>query len=117
MLSLPIAAALAFAPAQQDPAKAKQELEPAEVAKVLSISEMQYVNLQGKTVTVPARNVVEIRVLQAGAEGVQLELLYDNGDYSLIHAQAMHVLRNLGATREVRLVRSGETSMRFPNLP
>ena len=48
---------------------------------------------------------------------VRLELLYDNGDYSMIDAQALHLLRNGASTREVRLVRSRQDNMRFPRLP
>ena len=47
----------------------------------------------------------------------RLELLYENGDYSLIDAQAMHILRKSGSTRDVRLVRTQRSVMRFPRLP
>lgn len=114
-LSLPIAAALAFTPAQtpQDPKPAQD----GEVTNVLSITELQYVTLQGKTMNVPARNVVEIRMFDGQNQHIRLELLYDNGDYSLIDAQAMHLLRNGGGSRDVRLIRTEGTSMRFPRLP
>jgi len=114
LLSLPIAAALAFAPAQQDP---KQDQGPTEVTSVQSVSELQYVTHQGKTMSVPARNVVEIRMFDSATDNVLLELLYDNGDYSFISAQAMHLLRNRGSTREVRLIRTQPNGMRFPVLP
>lgn len=117
LLSLPIAAALAFAPAKQDPKKPEVDANPAESTAVLSISELQYVTQQGKTVNVPARNVVEIRMFDGQNDHIRLELLYDNGDYSLIDAQAMHLLRNGGGTRDVRLVRTEGTTMRFPRLP
>jgi hypothetical protein len=48
---------------------------------------------------------------------LRLELLYENGDYSLIQAQGFHLLRNGGSSREVRLVRGKSTRMRFPRLP
>ena len=44
-------------------------------------------------------------------------MLYENGDYSLIDAQSMHILRKSGSTRDVRLVRTQRTMMRFPRLP
>lgn len=114
LLSLPIAAALAFTPARtvQDP-----QPKPDGESNVLSITELQYVTLQGKTMNVPARNVVEIRMFDGQNQHIRLELLYDNGDYSLIDAQAMHLLRNGGGSRDVRLVRTDGKSMRFPRLP
>ena len=116
LLSLPLAAALAFVP--QDP-RGAQDPQPAaaENGVVASLSEMQYIDLQGKTVVVSARNVVEIRVFDDHPQHLRLELVYDNGDYSLIDAQALHLLRNGSSTREVRLVRSGRDGMRFPRLP
>ncbi|MCK5942411.1 MAG: hypothetical protein KAI24_10610 [Planctomycetes bacterium] len=114
-LSLPIAAALAFAPSQsgsQDP----QDPKPENIV-VLPISEVQYVDLQGTLKVVPARNVVEVRVFDDQPHSVRLELLYENGDYSLIDAQAMHILRKNGASRDVRLVRTQRSTMRFPRLP
>lgn len=116
-LSLPIAAALAFVPAKQDPQKPADEVVPAESTAILSISELQYVTQQGKTMNIPARNVVEIRMFDGQNDHIRLELLYDNGDYSLIDAQAMHLLRNGGGTRDVRLIRTGGSAMRFPRLP
>lgn len=115
-LSLPIAAALAFSPFQ--PASAQDPQDPdAEKVAVLPISELQYVDRQGNKNVVPATNVVEIRVFDDQAESVRLELLYENGDYSLIDAQAMHILRKSGSTRDVRMVRTQRAMMRFPRLP
>ncbi|MEC7724491.1 MAG: hypothetical protein VYD05_03175, partial [Planctomycetota bacterium] len=115
-LSLPIAAALAFAPAPARPGQDPQDPAPENI-KILSISDLQYVDQQGNKKTVPAANVVEIRLFDDHADSVRLELLYDNGDYSLIDAQAMHILRKNGSTRDVRLVRTQRATMRFPRLP
>ncbi|HIE68881.1 MAG TPA: hypothetical protein EYP98_01270 [Planctomycetes bacterium] len=117
ILLLPIVAALAFVPAKQDPQKPKDAAAATEVVTVLSISELHYVTLQGKTMKVPARNVVEIRMFDGQNDHIRLELLYDNGEYSLIDAQAMHLLRSGGGKRDVRLIRTTGTSMRFPQLP
>ena len=119
-LSLPIAAALAFSPMQaapQDPQKPTDPNKPAELTTVISLTELQYIDLQGKTTSVSARSVVEIRMFDGMNDHIRLELLYDNGDYSLIDAQAMHLLRQGGTTRDVRLVRGAATAMRFPRLP
>jgi hypothetical protein len=119
-LSLPIAAALAFAPvhsAPQDPQNPSDPNKPDEVATILSLSELQYKDMQGKMTNVSARSVVEIRMFDGMNDHIRLELLYDNGDYSLIDAQAMHLLRQGGTTRDVRLVRSASSAMRFPQLP
>lgn len=121
-LSLPIAAALAFAPynatvlqgASQDP---QESAEPKEVVAITPMSELQYTNLQGKTTVVSARTVVEIRMWDDAYENVQLELIYENGDYSRITAQAIHVIRNGASTRDVRLVRCSREDMRFPRMP
>lgn len=122
LLSLPLVAALAMAPrspqepAPQDP-QAASPATPAEHVVIVQLSEMQYTDLQGKTTVVPARNVVEIRLLDDGGERVRIELTYDNGDYSLIETQALHLLRNGPTAREVRLVRCHTAAMRFPRLP
>ena len=115
-LSLPIAAALAFAPS---PASVFQDPQDPnlETVTVMPIAELQYVDMQGKKHVVPSTSVVEIRVFEEQAHSVRLELLYDNGDYSLVDAQAMHLLRKSGTTRDVRLVRSKQAAMRFPRLP
>lgn len=115
-LSLPIAAALAFAPS---PSSVAQDLQDPtlETVKVMPIAELQYVDLQGEKHVVPSTNVVEIRVFEEQTQSVRLELLYDNGDYSMVDAQAMHLLRKNGPTRDVRLVRSKRAAMRFPRLP
>ena len=115
-LSIPIAAALAFAPTPSVTTQDPQEPKPENI-KVTSISELRYIDQQGVEKTVPAANVVEIRVFDDHAHSVRLELLYENGDYSLIDAQAMHVLRKNGSTRDVRLVRTQRSKMRFPRLP
>ena len=70
--------------------------------------------MQGITTVVNARNVVEIRILEDVPQGIRLELFYETGDYSLIDAQAFHLLRNGGSTREVKLVRGKQARMRFP---
>lgn len=117
-LSLPIAAALAFAPNQapQDP----QPNEPQavqEATSVISLSELQVKDLQGNTSIISARTVVEIRMFDGMTDHIRVELLYENGDYSLIDAQAIHLLRNGGGTRDVKLVRTEQQRMRFPRLP
>ena len=121
LLSLPIVAALAFVPRQdpqdpQQPAKPEQAEAPVEVVQIMPISELRYTDMQGSLQTVSSRTVVEIRLFQNVTDRIRLELTYDNGDYSLIEAQAIHVLRS-GSTRDVRLVRTTNANMRFPKLP
>lgn len=111
LLPLPLVAALAMVP--QDP----QVSADADATTVVSISDLQYVSLQGTMTTVSARSVVEIRFLEDHKEHIRLELLYENGDYSLVDAQAFHLLRSGGSSREVRLVRGKQARMRFPKLP
>jgi hypothetical protein len=120
LLSLPMAAALAFAPLNstpQDPQASVDPNKPVEESAIVSLAELRYKDMQGKMTTVSARTVVEIRIFDGMNDHIRLELLYDNGDYSLIDAQAMDLLRQGGTTRDVRLVRSASKAMRFPRLP
>jgi hypothetical protein len=114
LLPVPVVAALAMVP--QDPQPVAAAADPTEQSATAQITELQYVNLQGNPHVVTARQVVEIRFVEDHGEHIRLELLYENGDYSLIHAQAFHLLRNGPSAREVRLVRSKQSKMRFPKL-
>lgn len=111
LIPVPLVAALSMMPQGQD----KQA--PDEAAAVVQLSELRYTTRDGATQAVSARSVVEIRVLTDLAPGIRLELVYDNGDYSMIDAEAFHLLRNVGSTREVKIVRCKAAQMRFPRLP
>ena len=117
-LSLPIAAALAFTPNNtapqepQNPANA-QKIE----SSIISLSELQVQDMGGETLRISARRVVEIRMFEDIADHVRVEVLYENGDYSMIAGQSMHLLRRGDGTRDVKLIRTKLTSMRFPRLP
>lgn len=122
LLLLPFVAALTMVPQDPQPpaAQVPQAAPPggSEPTTIVTITELQYLSLQGTPVSVPARNVVEIRLLEEFQQHVRLELLYDNGDYSLLATQGFHLLRNNGgSSREVRLVRGKQANMRFPRLP
>ncbi len=112
LLPVPVVAALAMVPQDPQPVAA----DAVDQAMNATISELQYVNLQGNPHVVSARAVVEIRFVEDHTDHIRLELIYENGDYSLIDAQAFHLLRNGGSAREVRLVRSKQARMRFPKL-
>jgi len=112
-LLLPVPFLLALAMMPQGPQN-PGDPSLADVVSVLPISELNYVNPQGGTTVVSARNVVEIRVLEDVPNSIRLELFYENGDYSLVETQGFHLLRNNGGTREVRLVRGKQARMRFP---
>ncbi len=88
-----------------------------DISTILRVSEMQYVDLQGKTSVIPSRNVFEVRMLEDTQQGIRLEILYDNGDYSMVDAQALHVLRSGRDPMDVRFVRSRRSRLRFPKLP
>lgn len=111
LLPVPLVAALAMVP--QSPGTQA----PDDPATIATISELQYVNLQGTTASISARNVVEIRLFEDCVDTIRMELVYENGDYSQISAQAVHLLRNGSGTREVKLVRGKLARMRFPRLP
>ncbi|MEO6595177.1 MAG: hypothetical protein ABIP94_10535, partial [Planctomycetota bacterium] len=80
LLPVPVLAALAMVP--QDP---QNPGDPALIDQVaiMPLSELQYTSIQGTTNVVSARNVVEIRLFDDHEHAIRLELLYDNGDYSL----------------------------------
>lgn len=100
----------------QDPAApAAAAAAPADVSAIVRMSELQYMNTQGTMITVPSRNVLEIRLLE-DSPGIRLELTYENGDYSLIDAQSFHILRQGVNVQEVRLTRSGAGRMLFPKV-
>lgn len=113
LFAVPIAAAFAMTP--QDPKPT--ETSGADLVTICTIAELQYTPLHGAPVTVPARNVVEVRLLEDAGEHLRLELVYENGDYSLQTVQGFHLIDNGTGSREVRLVRGPASRMRFPRLP
>jgi hypothetical protein len=113
LLPVPLALLL-LAMMPQEPQAAE---DPADVSSVMRVSELQYIDHQGKTNVIPSRNVFEVRLLEGTERGMRIEVLYDNGDYSMISAQALHVLRSGRDAMDVRFVRSAPARMRFPKLP
>lgn len=117
LLPVSVVAAIAMVPQEPQPPQAQSAPQSTEQVNIVTMSDLQYVNMQGVSTTVAARTVVEIRLLEECSQHIRLELIYDNGDFSLLDVQAFHLLRNGSATREVRLVRSKVDRMRFPRLP
>ncbi|MBX3462641.1 MAG: hypothetical protein KF830_05690 [Planctomycetes bacterium] len=116
LLPIPLVAAVTFVPGAAPP-QGPEKPAGDDVTAVVQLSELHYTTPDGVSKVVPGRSVVEIRVLTDAESHIRLELLYDNGDYSLIDALAMHLLRNRGGSHEVRLVRGRSEKMRFPRLP
>lgn len=116
---LPVAAVATVAMVPQDPEPAAPHANAqsaTEQTAIVAISELHYFPLLGgdKTV-VPAKNIVEIRLIEGQGTNIRLELSYENGDYSLVDARAFHLLRNTGeSSRPVKLVRGSADGMRFP---
>jgi len=110
LIAVPVLAAIAMVPQGESVATP-----PTEISHVVSISELQYRTPDGKTTTVSAKNVVEIRLIDDITDNIRLELYYENRDYSLVEVVGFDLLRSGGVTREIRLVRGQQTSMRFPN--
>lgn len=113
LFAVPIAAAIAMAP--QDPQPSDTAI--ADIVTIRTISELQYTPLGGASVSVPARSVVEIRYMDDRSDNIRLELVYENGDYSMQTVQGFHLLQTGSGSREVRLVRGASSRMRFPRLP
>lgn len=108
LLLVPLLAVLAMVPQGQA---------PDDQATIVSLAELHYVGQNGTPTVVSARNVVEIRMLEDCTDHIRLELVYDNGDYSMVDATAFHLIRSGSGSREVKLVRSKTTRVRFPRLP
>lgn len=109
---VPVVAAIAMVP--QDP---QAEPTPVDQVAVATICELRYLTRQGTPVVVPARSVVEIRFFDEESDHIRIELLYENGDYSMLDVDGFHLIRGGNSSREVRLVRSKQARMRFPRLP
>ena len=114
LIPLPCLAAL-IAMVPQTP-QDREDPAVADVSVVARMSELQYVDTHGKTQVVSARNVLEIRLLEDHPNAIRLELVYENGDYSLIDATAFHILRVGRDETDVRLVRSRIARTKFPRL-
>jgi hypothetical protein len=115
LVPVSLAAALAV---PQDPAPqrpADTDAARTDPAAIVPMSELRYTTPHGADRVVTARTVVEIRVFEDSPHDIRLELIYENGDYSMIDATEFHVVRS-GTTREVRLVRGKLAHMRFPRL-
>jgi hypothetical protein len=112
---LPIAVLVAMAPQgpEQDATAGTKE----EISVQFRFAELQYVDRNGQGHAVPARNLLAVRLLEDGREGMRLEIVYENGDYSLIDAQAFHLLRQGRDVAEVRLVRTSRARVLFPRMP
>ena len=116
MFLLPVSITAALAMVPQNPAGAGDPPAP-DPAAIVSMSELRYTTMQGTASAVSARNVVEIRLFEDHPHNIRLELIYENGDYSLIDAQEFHLVRLGTGSREVKLVRGKMARMRFPRLP
>jgi len=112
LLPVPVVLGLLAMMPQSD--QGTQDPNVADIVQVMQMTELHYVDMQGKSTVVPSRNVFEVRMLEDVPQGIRIELLYDNGDYSLIDAQAVHILRSGKEPMDVRFVRSVRSRMRFP---
>lgn len=116
LLLVPVAlTTLAMVPSQpQRPTEPAQD----EQVSMVRFSNLAYENLQGTERNVMATLIKELRLLEteASSGNLRLEILYENGDYSLLEVQGFHLLREGGNTHDVRLVRSPAKAMRLPRL-
>jgi hypothetical protein len=66
-------------------------------------------------VSVSAKSLIEVRLIQAPYEGLRVELLFQNGDYSLIKPASFQVQRKTdGNSYEVLVTRTDPSGMAFP---
>jgi hypothetical protein len=87
-----------------------------DIVQVASFSQLQYVDLAGKLTVLPSRSMLELRLIEDAPRGLRLEIYYENGDYSLVDAQAFHLIRHGQDVQEVRLVRTRQEHLGFPRL-
>ncbi len=116
MKLLPVPVVLGLLAMQPQSEQGSQDPNVADIVQIMPMTEMHYVDMQGKSIVVPSRNVFEVRMIEDVAQGIRIELLYDNGDYSLIDAQALHILRSGKEPLDVRFVRSMRSRMRYPKM-
>ena len=117
LFTLPLVAGLAFVPQDPEPQAPPPPPPAVDPSSIVRASEIQYVDHQGQMHSVSSRTAVEVRLLDGGGPGIRIEILYENGDYSMIDAQAIHVIRSGRDLMDVRLVRAPLERMRFPKLP
>lgn len=102
----------------QDPALAQDRKtdKNAGVSARVSFGALTYTEAGGQTpVTVLAKGLLEVRLLQVPTEGIRLEILYQNGDYSMIKPTSFHFLRKADAgSYEVLVTRADVHGMAFP---
>ena len=66
-------------------------------------------------VTVLAKGLLEVRLIAIATEGIRLELLYQNGDYSMVKPTSFHFVRKADAgSYEVLVTRTDIHGMAFP---
>jgi len=116
LLPLPIAIAL-LAMVPQDPQGADDPVLKNDLTQVVRCSQLQYVDLAGQTKVLTARSMVEVRMADDGPRGMRLEIYYENGDYSLIEVQGLHLIRQGQDVQDVRLVRTRTARTKFPRIP
>lgn len=96
----------------QDPNKL---VDPFAKSAKVTFSQLVYTDASGASQTIPAKTMTLIRLLQVPDDGLRLEILYENGDYSLIRPQTFHFLTRSDSTSASILVhRSSVASMSFP---
>ena len=77
---------------------------------------LQYNDGAGQTQSVAARNIREVRLVKLSDQDLRLELLYHNGDYSLIALGTMHFISKADGmpSEEVLVTRTTSAGIRFP---
>ncbi len=103
----------------QGPTGVNQAQDPAYRTAVINFSVLSYANPKGEMVKVMASTITKLWLLTSPRGEMRLEILYENGDYSMIQVTNMDFIRRMpGATAvNVPIVRSGMEGMAFPELP
>lgn len=85
---------------------------------VWSFTVLQYSNLRGDLVEVPARNIAKIWLLKDEDGDLRMELLYQNRDYSSLSIRDFSLIRSSPAAVavDVPVVRTSISGMTFPEM-
>lgn len=98
----------------QEPAR---EGDPFAAGYRARFSLLQLTDAGGQTHTIPARNLLHVRLLKVEHGAPLVEIFYRNGDYSLLTMQALHVIhRSESPAEDVLLSRAHVDGMRFPGV-
>lgn len=99
----------------QDKEEKRPQGRPQGTSARVNFAIFTYTDTGGRTTSVQARDLIEVRLLHGQQEHMRLELLYQNGDYSMVDAHAFHLVRKSEAGgSDVVVTRAEPAAIVFP---